>query len=161
MLVVKVDHVKRYYFIGYRYIYLIIPPFPIRQYLHHRTYYWRKPLPSNYALSAPGEAAPDRALARVDFLTRRRPPSRMMRASTPRMTPRVTRAPMTPATGLVMLLLSEDLADEALAVELEAQVPSVLPQVVHQSEVLATANLLMPVLKSFQLMVVWLWPNRG
>lgn len=82
------------------------------------------------------------------------------------MTTRVTRAPITPATGLETPLSEEslDLVDAPSppeVVELAAQAPLELPQRVHQCLVSVMANLFMPALKSFQEREFLSWPKRG
>lgn len=68
-----------------------------------------------------------------------------MRASTPRMTAKVTIAPITPATAFEMPPDEEEVAvadeEEEVAVEVEAQIPLVFPQAVHQSTWSPIANL--------------------
>lgn len=81
-----------------------------------------------------GEAPP----ASLFLLTTLMPPINRIKASTPRMTARVTIAPMTPATALEMPPPDDEEeavtdGEEEVEVELEAQIPVVLPQAEHQS----------------------------
>lgn len=101
------------------------------------------------------------------LLTNLKPATNSNKASAPRMTARVTMAPITPATGLLtpppplpLLPLDEDAGAE-LVEEVLAHTPVLLPQAAHQSCWLPMANLFIPVTKSVQGMVVFCCPKSG
>jgi len=85
---------------------------------------------------------------RVFLLTSLNPPTNMINASNPRITAKVTTAPITPPTAVEIpwLLpefeLEEEDPDELLELELAyaAQVPVTFPQVLHHSSVVLIAN---------------------